>query len=94
VKRGPRREIFACPHCGADVPLGAKACKECGSDATTGWQDEQEVDYQSVDLPQGYAGDEDHPGGAAAGGPPLWLVLTALVAVAAVLLLVFGRCLL
>jgi len=26
-----------CPHCGAEVPRGAKACPECGSDEETGW---------------------------------------------------------
>src|SRR5687767_13412138 len=26
-----------CPHCGADVPPGARACRECGSDERTGW---------------------------------------------------------
>lgn len=59
----PKREFFACPHCGADVPVGAKACKECGSDATAGWQSEEEVEYQSLDLPEGYATDREHAGG-------------------------------
>ena len=61
-RRRPRREIFACPHCGADVPIGAKVCKECGSDAETGWHDEEEIQYQSLDLPTGYSDDPDHPG--------------------------------
>ena len=29
----------SCPNCGADVPLNAKACRECGSDEKTGWSD-------------------------------------------------------
>lgn len=29
-----------CPNCGAEVPHGAKACPECGSDEQTGWSDE------------------------------------------------------
>ena len=29
-----------CPHCGAAVPAGARACPECGSDETTGWSEE------------------------------------------------------
>jgi hypothetical protein len=49
--------MFACPNCGTDVPVGARACRECGSDATTGWQDSDEIDYASVDLPDGYRGD-------------------------------------
>jgi len=57
-----KREFFECQHCGADVPVGARSCKECGSDAATGWQDGEELDYQSLDLPQGYASDDEHPG--------------------------------
>ena len=53
-----RRTTFECPHCGAAVAVGARACRECGSDASTGWQDEQEIDYQSVDIPDGYGPDD------------------------------------
>lgn len=28
-----------CPHCGAELPAGARACPACGSDETTGWSD-------------------------------------------------------
>jgi ribosomal protein L40E len=45
-----------CPHCGAEVPAGAKACPECGSDETTGWSEracadnlglpDEEFDYE------------------------------------------------
>jgi hypothetical protein len=52
----PRR-TFLCPHCGAQVAVGSTSCRECGSDASTGWQDEEEVDYQSIDLPEGYRDD-------------------------------------
>lgn len=38
-----------CPHCGADVPRGAKACPECGSDESTGWS--EEARYDSLNLP-------------------------------------------
>ena len=83
----PRREFFECQHCGADVPVGAKACKECGSDASTGWQGSEEVDYQSLDLPEGYATDRDHPGG---GALPTrrspWFVAVAILLVLALLL--------
>ena len=68
LPRRPRREKFECPHCGADVDMGAKSCRECGSDASTGWQDEDELDAASVDLPQGYARDEDHPSEGGTGG--------------------------
>lgn len=84
----PKREFFECPHCGADVAVGAKACKECGSDSTAGWQSEEEVEYQSLDLPEGYATREDHPGGPlpTQRSPWFWIVVGVLV----VLLLVFA----
>ncbi|HIE71240.1 MAG TPA: hypothetical protein EYP98_14310 [Planctomycetes bacterium] len=48
------RKTFECPNCGADVPVGKKGCRECGSDASTGWMDSEEIDYQSIDIPDGY----------------------------------------
>ncbi len=76
----PQREFFECQHCGADVLVGAKVCKECGSDAATGWQSGEEIDYQSLDLPGGYADGDEHPGG----GPlperrSPWVVVVAVV---------------
>lgn len=86
----PRREIFECPHCGADVALGSKVCRECGSDADTGWQESEQIDYASVDIPDGY-GPADHGSGTVSDRPRLWIVLTALlVAVALVFLIVRG----
>ncbi len=29
-----------CPNCGAEVPLRAKACPECGADEKTGWSED------------------------------------------------------
>jgi len=52
------RQTFECPNCGAAVPVGRKGCRECGSDASTGWQDADEIDYKSIDIPDGY-GPED-----------------------------------
>ena len=78
----PRREFFECQHCGADVAVGSKACKECGSDAATGWQSSEEVDYQQLDLPEGYATRPDHPGGGrlpTARSPLFVLVVVVLV---------------
>ena len=63
-------EPFECPHCGAPVPGGRLACPECGSDAQTGWQSSEEIDYQSVELP------EDSP---AASTGPAWLVPLVIV---------------
>jgi len=39
-----------CPNCGAEIPPGAKACPECGSDEQTGWSEEARID--SLDLPE------------------------------------------
>jgi hypothetical protein len=39
-----------CPNCGAEVPRGAKACPECGSDEKTGWSGEAR--YSELDLPE------------------------------------------
>lgn len=78
-RRRPRREMFECPNCGADVALGAKACRECGSDASTGWQSAEEIDYQSLELPDGYTERGDEPSGPGSGRNRRWLVVTALV---------------
>lgn len=59
MKRSRRRELFECPNCGADVPVGAAACRECGSDARTGWQSSEEIEYQSLELPENDDEDDD-----------------------------------
>jgi ribosomal protein L40E len=86
----PRREIFACPHCGADVPIGSRSCRECGSDASTGWQDQEDIDYAAVDLPDGY---RDERAGDALGPPRRrwWWVAVALVLVVAFAVMVIAR---
>lgn len=90
-RRTRRRELFACPHCGADVPIGSPVCRECGSDAGTGWQDRDEIDYQSLEIPDGYGSDE-HASGSTPTRPQRWVVVTALVVAAALVLwLVSGR---
>ena len=77
------REFFECPNCGADVPVGAKACRECGSDDTTGWQSSEEIDYQGIELPEGYALDKDHPGHVVAQRRSRWTIVVVLVLVVA-----------
>ncbi len=39
-----------CPNCGAEVPRGARACPECGSDEKTGWS--EEARGSGLDLPE------------------------------------------
>ena len=70
--------MFECPHCGAQVREGRLACPECGSDADTGWQSSEEIDYQSVELP------EDTP--TAPGRPSHWVKLVGLLIVLAFVL--------
>lgn len=84
----PRREIFACPNCGADVPVGAAACKECGSDANTGWQSSEEIDYQSLDLPDGYRDPEVQHDRLPPSRTPTWIIVTALITAVAFLAIV------
>jgi transcription elongation factor Elf1 len=56
-KRRPRPQFFNCPHCGAQVRVGAAACRACGSDADTGWSDEAETYAAGFDA--GYGGEDD-----------------------------------
>ncbi|MGE3175510.1 MAG: hypothetical protein AB7O97_23000 [Planctomycetota bacterium] len=89
-----RREIFECPNCGASVPVGAKACKECGSDDTTGWQSAEEIDYQSIDIPDGYGPDDeggDAGSGARGGARSPWTAVVIVVLVVALLVLALWR---
>lgn len=84
--RGRRGGAFECPHCGAMVPARAKACRACGSDAGTGWQDGDEIDYQSLDIPDGYGPDDDGGGPPARAGRRAWWFAPVAVLTAAALL--------
>jgi hypothetical protein len=86
-----RREVFECPHCGADVAVGSAACRECGSDAGTGWQSDEDVDYAAVDLPTGYGHDEDHPGATLTDKRPRWVAVVALLLALAMIALLVAR---
>ncbi len=46
-----------CPVCGADVPRNALACRECGADHETGWNEDAAI-YDGLDLPD----DDDDDG--------------------------------
>lgn len=48
-KSRPEPDWFTCPVCGARVNVGAAACRECGSDETTGWS--EATLYDDLDLP-------------------------------------------
>ena len=57
MKRKRKPGTFVCPHCGAEVPVGAPACRECGSDEQTGWS--EGADVWGAGIPAGYGRDED-----------------------------------
>ncbi len=42
-------DYFVCPNCGAEVPIKAKSCPDCGSDENTGWS--EDIMYDGLDLP-------------------------------------------
>ncbi len=42
-------DYFVCPNCGAEVPVKALSCPECGSDEKTGWS--EDTVYDGLDLP-------------------------------------------
>lgn len=79
-----KRAVFPCPHCGADVRAGAKVCKVCGSDAETGWQDEEEIVYQSLDIPDGWGPEPDGERRVGPGRLALWKLVAVVVALAMV----------
>lgn len=80
---------FECPHCGAEVPARARVCRECGSDADTGWLDDGEIEYRGVDLPDGWG--PEHDGQKPARRYARWRTIAALVTVAAMLAWVLLR---
>ncbi len=41
-------EYFNCPNCGAEVPIKARSCPDCGSDENTGWS--EDTIYDGLDL--------------------------------------------
>jgi hypothetical protein len=55
-RRGEHRGHFICPCCGAEVPVGAKSCRECGASDDSGWGDDAAQDDQSS---TGYGPDDD-----------------------------------
>jgi hypothetical protein len=71
--------LETCPHCGAAFKAGRPACPECGSDAQTGWRDAEEIDYQSVEIPDTY--EELVTSGRSR--PSRWMLLIVLVLVTA-----------
>lgn len=92
---------FACPHCGEPVAKGSPACRECGSDAQTGWS----PNWDEGATPEGGFG-ESAVGGSWAGveipdyldermlrrkrSARPWILLGALAALAGMLVVTVG----
>ncbi len=45
MKKQNKKPDFICPNCGSVVSGNANVCKECGSDAETGWAQNAEYSY-------------------------------------------------
>ncbi|MCR4413322.1 MAG: zinc ribbon domain-containing protein [Thermoguttaceae bacterium] len=56
AKRRPTDDFFPCPHCGADVPAGARFCRQCGASDESGWGEEA---WSDVESPGGYSAEDD-----------------------------------
>lgn len=83
-----RRRQKECDHCGESIPERALACPHCGSDAQTGWADSEELEYQSVEIPESWPEDDGTFGGPRSAR---WVRVTAIVLLFALLFLLrFG----
>jgi hypothetical protein len=76
-----------CSHCGADVPRGAPACTECGSDAETGWASDEALhgaafapftDEDYEDVVRDLEGDD----GGISAGRWIWIAIAVLTLLA------------
>ncbi|MSR64527.1 MAG: hypothetical protein EXS18_01960 [Verrucomicrobiae bacterium] len=91
-----RRGSFSCPACGEQVPAGARSCPECGSDEKTGWS--EGTVYDATDISDEKSFDYDRflekeglTKPSRSRGQRIWLVVTAVVILALVLLLALSR---
>ncbi len=84
-----RRETEECPECGAEFRKGRLACPECGSDAQTGWKSEEDIQYESVEIPDTY--EELVATGAPKDRRKQIFLIAAILSFIAMLLFVFGR---
>ena len=83
-----QRPVEYCPHCQESFPAGRPSCPHCGSDAETGWSREG-ITGEAHGLPDTFSDDDydDVLRSIGAMPPrqrfPLWVVVTALIAVIA-----------
>jgi len=50
-------DYFICPSCGAEVPVNAEFCRECGASDELGW--DEDGHWCDDELPTGYATDSE-----------------------------------
>lgn len=50
-------DCFICPHCGAEVPVNAEFCRECGASDEFGW--DEDGHWWDDELPTGYGTDPE-----------------------------------
>jgi hypothetical protein len=80
-----------CPHCGADLPRGAKACPECGSCEKTGWSEDaaasslgipdQDFDYEEFTEREFGKPEKVVPRGV----KPIWWIVAVVILILVVL---------
>jgi len=77
----PAEDYFICSHCGAEVPIKNKICKNCGSDDSTGWS--TETDPFASEPPESFDYDEafENEFGESKNKAkfPAWVAVTAMV---------------
>ncbi|MDD5675595.1 MAG: zinc-ribbon domain-containing protein [Chitinivibrionales bacterium] len=42
--KNKENDFKVCPNCGAEIPMKAPACPECGADEQTGWSEQTYLD--------------------------------------------------
>lgn len=86
-------EYFECPHCGANVLVSAKFCRECGADDQSGWSDDGEHYDSEADAEDDFNYDEfvqrEFPDQAPPSQKNLWLVVLIVVLCLAMLGLLY-----
>lgn len=75
-----------CDHCGESIPQRSLACPHCGSDAQTGWADSEELEYQSVEIPESWPEGEGSLDGRS--NQPRWVRVTVVIVLLALFVLI------
>ena len=76
--------------CGAEVPAGAAACPECGSDETTGWSDQTIYDGTGIEDPDDFDYKAHMARESGKSLTPVWVKVLAVVLLVALVWLFFA----